>query len=129
MQRYMGTNVFQLSSVARESTVNRKLVLPVDSRMLLYSRYKHVHGTPTTGDFSGLPLSRLQAIDNLIDRLIALRGRNTYWVNTGEMNLEDLNFTMERLRKELNRGLAGNRFPLTSGSAQNDLGLTLNLVA
>ena len=90
IQRYMDTNVFQLSSVARETAANRKLALPVDSNMILYSRFKHVQGTPTSADFSGLPLSRLRAIDNLIDRLISLRGRNTYWVNTAEMNSEDL---------------------------------------
>ena len=129
IQKYSDANVFQLSSIARESAVHRKLALPVDSSVLLYSHYKHVHGTPTTGDFSGLPLSRLRAIDNLIDRLIALRGRNTYWVNTGEMNLEDLDFTVERLQKELNRLVSGKRPPITAGSPQNDLGLALNLVA
>jgi hypothetical protein len=123
------TSVFQLSSVARETAANRKLALPVDSGMLLYSRFKHVHGTPASAAASGLPLSRLRAIDNLIDRLISLRGRNTYWINTDQMNSEDLAFTVERLQKEMNGLLSGERVPLTAGSLQNDLGLTLNLVA
>jgi len=125
----MNTNIFRLSSVARESAANRKLSLPVDASMLLYSRYKHVHGTPASAELSGLPLSRLRAIDNLIDRLISLRGRNTYWVNTDEMNSEDLAFTMERLQKEMNHLLSREQLPLTAGSPQNDLGLILNYVA
>jgi hypothetical protein len=97
--------------------------------MLLYSRFKHVHGTPTVGNTSGLPLSRLRAIDNLIDRLIALRGRNTYWVNTDAMNDEDLVFAVEKLQKELNKIVTGKPLPLTAGSPQNDLGLIFNSVA
>ena len=129
MQRYAPTSVFQLSGVAREAAVTRKLSLPVDPNMLLYSRYKHVHGTLSVGELSGLPLSRLRAIDNLIDRLISLRGRNTYWVNAGQMNAEELGFAMERLQKELNHIVSGNKLPITAGSPENDLGLALNYVA
>ncbi len=125
----MHANVFQLSSVASETAASRKLALPVDSRTLLYSRFKHVHGTPARGEMSGIPLSRLRAIDNLIDRLISLRGRNTYWVNVDQMNREDLAFTMQRLQKEISGLLTGERLPLTAGSLQNDLGLVLNYVA
>jgi len=129
VQRYMHTNVFELTTIAQETAANRKLALPVDAKMLLYSRFKHVQGTPASAGASGLPLSRLRAIDNLIDRLIYLRGRNTYWVNTGEMNSDDLAFTVERLQKELGRLLSGEKLPLTAGSPQNDLGLVLNMVA
>ena len=129
IQRFAHTNVFQLSSIARETAANRKLSLPVDSSALLYSRYKHVHGTPSIGEASGLPLSRLRAIDNLIDRLISLRGKNTYWVNADGMNSDDLAFTMEKLQKELNHLVSAKELPLTAGSPQNDLGLIYNAVA
>ena len=129
IQRYPTANVFQLSSIVRETATNRKLALPVDSSMLLYSRFKHVHGTPTTGSASGLPLSRLRAIDSLIGRLINLRGKNTYWVNVDGMNSDELAFTMERLQKELNHLVSASELPLTAGSPQNDLGLIYNAVA
>ena len=129
IQRYAQTNVFQLTSVAREAAVNRKLSLPVDSKMLLYSRFKHVHGIPTVGIRSGLPLSRLRAVDNLIDRLISLKGKNTYWINAGIMNSEDLAFTLERLQREINQLVSSDKLPLTAGSPQNDLGMTLDYVA
>ena len=129
IQRYAHTNVFQISEVARETAINRKLTLPVDSSMVLYSRYKHVHGTPAAGGTSGLPLSQLRAIDNLIDRLITLRGRDTYWVNANQMNGEDLTFALERLQKEVNHLVSGEKPALTAGSLYNDLGLTLNYVA
>ncbi len=97
--------------------------------MLLYSRFKHVHGTPPTGSASGLPLSKLRAIDSLIGRLINLRGKNTYWVNVDGMNPDELAFTMERLQKELNHLVSASELPLTAGSPQNDLGLIYNAVA
>ena len=115
--------------MARESAANRKLAMPVDSSMLLYSRFKHVHGTPSTGAASGVSLSRLRAIDNLIDRLISLRGKNTYWVNVDGMKSDDLAFTMEKLQKELHGLVSGSEIPVTAGSPQNDIGLIFNAVA
>ncbi len=129
IQRYALTNVFQLSTAARETAVNRKLAMPVDSSMVLYSRFKHVHGTPSLGEASGLPLSRLRAIDNLIDRLINLRGKNTYWVNVDGLNPDELAFTMEKYQIELNHLVRSDKLPLTAGSPQNDIGLVYNAVA
>jgi hypothetical protein len=129
IQRYNHTNVFQLSGAARETAANGKLSLPVDAGALLYSRYKHVHGTPSIGSASGLPLSRLRAIDNLIDRLISIRGKNTYWVNVDGMKSDELAFTVEKLQKELNHLLSANELPPTAGGLQNDLGLMYNSVA
>ena len=123
------TSVFKLTSVAQSGPVSAKLSLPVDSGKLLYSRYKHVYGTPSIKSDSGLSLAKLRAIDSLIDRLISIRGRNTYFVNSGVINDEDAAFTIERLQKELNSLVSGSNPPLSAGNEQNDTGFVLNFVA
>ncbi len=126
---FINTSVFQLSSIAREGTASRTLALPVDSRLVIYSQFKHVRGTPSLEDGSGLPLSSLRAMDNLIDRLVALKGRNVYSGNVEGMGSDEISFSVERLQKELNQQVSGSEIPLMAGSVQNDLGLTLNFVA
>ena len=46
-----------------------------------------------------------------------------------KLNLEDINFSVERLQKELNSIVSSAELPLTAGSAQNDMGFMLNFVA
>jgi hypothetical protein len=126
---FTNTSVFQLSTMVREQSASRRLALPVDSSLVLYSRFKHVHGTPSMEDGTGLPLSSLRAMDNLIDRLVAIRGRNTYSGSVEGLSSNDIGFVVEELQRELNGKVAGEELPLTAGSAQNDLGLMLNFVA
>jgi hypothetical protein len=128
-QSITNTSVFQITSAARSTAVGRKVSMPVDSSLTLYSRFKHVYGIPTTSDEGGIPLSSLRALDSLIERLVNLRGRNTYFVNAGLMNGEDAAFTIERLQKELNSLVTRSELPLTAGSEMNDMGLALNFVA
>ena len=123
------TSVFRLSSITRSETAVGKLALPVDSSLVLYSRFKHVHGTPSTKGGTALPLSSLRAMDNLIDRLIALKGRNRYLGDVGGMSAQDIDFAVKLLQKELNGIVSGPQLPVTAGSGQNDIGLVLNLVA
>jgi hypothetical protein len=80
-------------------------------------------------DGTGLPLSSLRAMDNLIDRLVAIRGRNTYSGSVEGLSSNDIGFVVEELQRELNGKVAGEVLPLTAGSEQNDLGLMLNFVA
>ena len=126
---FANTSVFQLSTIAREQSASRRISLPVDSSLVLYSRFKHVHGTPSMEDGAGLPLSSLRAMDNLIDRLVAIRGRNTYSGNVEGLSSNDIGFVLESLQRELNSKVAGSELPLMAGSEQNDLGLMLNFVA
>ena len=122
-------NVFQLSSMARAEAASRKLALPVKSSLVMYSRFKHVHGTPSLEKGTGLPLSSLRAMDSLIERLIAVRGRNTYWGSVEGMNGDDIGFAVERLQIELHKKIASPELLLTAGRALNDMGLNFNFVA
>ena len=129
LQSIANTSSFQLSSITRNDSVGKKMLLPVDGNLLLYSRFRHVHGTPAIKDGEALPLCSLRAMDNLIDRLIAVRGRSTYLTSVESMDRIQIEFTVDTLQKELNGLVSGANLPLTAGSEQNDVGLILNLIA
>lgn len=129
VQALPNTSIYQLFTITRSASSGRKLAMPVEGRLLLYSRFKHVHGTPSIQDGDGLSLSRLRAMDNLIDRLIALRGKDIYRADVGGFDRVDLEFFVDKLQKELNTLVSGEKLPLTAGSEQNDLGLLLDLTA
>ena len=57
-----------LTQVIRARYSNSPISVPADREALLYARFKHVRGLPTPAG-KGLPLSKLQALDNLIERL------------------------------------------------------------
>ena len=123
------TNVFRLTSVARSSSTIRKLALPVDRNLLLYSRFKHVHGTPSPAKGEGLPLYNLRALDNLIARLIRIKGKNSYFTNVEGLGKEEITVLTQRLQKEVHSLVSGSQASLLAGSETNDVGLVLDLVA
>jgi hypothetical protein len=57
-----------LTQVIRARYSSSPISVPADREALLYARFKHVRGLPTPAG-EGLPLSKLQALDNLIERL------------------------------------------------------------
>ena len=122
-------NVFRLTSMTRSSSAIRKLALPVDRNLLLYSRFKHVHGTPSPAKGEGLPLYNLRALDNLIARLISIKGKNSHSINVDGMGKEEIATLTQRLQEEVHSLVSGSQASLLAGSETNDVGLILDLVA
>jgi len=123
------SNVFEISSLASQADGAGKLSLPVDAAVLLYSRYKHVRGTPSLGTVHGVSLSRLRALDNLIERLIRLRGNQPIVPNIEELTQQEIEGLIETYRKGVHRALTDQTQNVQPASAWEDLGLTLNTVA
>ena len=113
----------------RPSSAIRKLALPVERNLLLYSRFKHVHGTPSPTKGEGLPLYNLKALDNLIARLISVKGKSSYLINVEGMSNDDIALITQRLQKEIHSLVSEPQSSLLAGGEGNDLGLVLNLVA
>lgn len=122
-------NVFRLTSATRASSAVRKLALPVDRNLLLYSRFKHVHGTPSPVKGEGLPLYNLKALDNLIARLISIKGKNSYSIDVQGIGKEEITALTQQLQEEVHSLVSGSQTSLLAGSETNDVGLVLNLVA
>lgn len=122
-------NAFKLTSLLRPSSAIRKLSLPVERSQLLYSRFKHVHGTPSPAKGEGLPLYSLRALDNLIARLISISGTNDYSLNADGMGKEEVATIAKRLQGEIHSLVSRPKHSFLAGSEVNDMGLVLDLVA
>ncbi|ORC37882.1 hypothetical protein B4O97_02460 [Marispirochaeta aestuarii] len=64
-----------LSSLVRGSVGSSRVGLPVSGSQALYARFKHVYGRPS--EAGGFSLSKLRSLDNLIDRLVKLKDRDS----------------------------------------------------
>lgn len=119
-------NIFQITSLVANGDRSGKLSFPVDPSVLLYSRYKHVRGAVSIGSGDGAPLTKLRALDNLIDRLIRLRGNQPIVRNIDELNAGEIEGLLANYRKGLHRALAAGK---SNGSTGLDIGISVDLVA
>jgi hypothetical protein len=122
-------NIFELSGVVARSEGSSKLALPVNPSVVLYARYKHVRGALPSQDASGVPLSKLRALDNLIERLIRIHGKQPIVRHIEDLTREEVDGLIANYSKGVHRIATDPRQSLTVGSASNDVALMVNLVA
>lgn len=90
-----------LSSILRARYGSGPVSLPMRGGMV-YARFKHVQGVPSRGE-GGFTISRLRALDNLIERLSRLKG------NQGEnspTSAERVDRRIDELSRQLKQELA-----------------------
>lgn len=61
-----------LSSIIRAQYSTGRIALPQNGG--LYSRFKHIQGVPAQSSDGGYSVSKLQMIDQLVERLVRLKG-------------------------------------------------------
>ena len=122
-------NVFEISGLVARNDRIGKLALPVDPQAILYSRYKHVRGAAPVGQTSGVPLSKLRALDNLIDRLIRLKSNQPIVRNISELQPREVDGLVSSYREGLHRAIAGQTGLMNDVSLSGFLGVSLDLVA
>ncbi|MFP4329234.1 MAG: hypothetical protein ACOC28_00995 [Alkalispirochaetaceae bacterium] len=91
-----------LSSILRARYGSGPVSLPMRGGMV-YARFKHVQGVPSRGE-GGFTISRLRALDNLIDRLSRLKGAR---VENSNLESEAVDRRIDELSRQLNQELAG----------------------
>jgi hypothetical protein len=122
-------HIFEITGLVAREHSHGKIALPVDRAVLLYSRYEHVRGTFPVGDSEGVPLSKLRALDNLIERLLRLQGRQPIVRNTRDLTKGEVDDLIAVYRKDLHRTATAPTKAASAGSPTNDVALTLNIVA
>jgi len=119
-----------VSNLLRALVSETSIALPVDSSQYLYSNFKHIRGIPAPGNSTGYSLSRLKAVDNLIDRLQMLKGTESAGRSlvpeTKETEPTALDRRLDTLRRQLNETL-NSRISLFRGFEGLDTGLSLDL--
>ena len=115
---YINPNVMGIGGVGAG-----KRTVPVRPSYSLYL-FKHVLGVPARSPDMQVPLHKLRALDNVIDRLVKLRGEKGELVPVSRENVDVL---IDRFEGELHTAMAAAR-PLFSGLFP-DTGLVVNLLA
>ena len=122
----MRPNIFEISGLVANGA--GKLVLPVDHSAVLYSRYKHVRGAVPMGASEGTSLSKLRALDNLIDRLIRVQGRQPIVSDSDDLVGFEVSGLIDSYRNRLHQALSSAN-GISGASAEEFKGVTLDLVA
>ena len=129
MRSVLIPNVFEISGRVASSDRIGKLALPVDPQAILYSRYKHVRGASPVGQAGGVPLSKLRALDNLIDRLIRLKSNQPIVPNIDELQPAEVDGLVSSYRRGLHKAIAQQSELMNDVSSYGFLGVSLDLVA
>ena len=100
-----------------------KRSVPVRPTYSLYL-FKHVMGVPARSPEQQVPIHKLRVLDNLIDRLLKLRGEKGEVLPVSRGNVDAL---VQQFEAELHAALAASK-PLFSGLFP-ETGLVVNLLA
>mgnify|MGYP006306915459 FL=1 len=115
-----------LSSILKARYGSGPLSLPMRGGMV-YARFKHVQGVPSQEE-GGFTISRLRALDNLIDRLARLKGEAPEAARGAAA--QQVERQVEELSKQLRQELATlDRSGFGAGRKSFSLGALVNMVA
>ena len=95
-------STISLSNLVRATTGQGKVSFPVNSRDISYANFKNIKIVPSSSTSGSYSVSRLRALDNLIEQLNKLRGREKVETpESGELNQETLKFLITKLSVEM----------------------------
>lgn len=110
------------------SAKSRQIGLPVSSKSVIYSYYKHVHGYSSKDSSQTVPISKIRLLNNLIENLSKLKGDSSLknpMSNSKEMSSEATDRLIETYAKELHRTVTA----MNTGFNTAETGLVVSLTA
>jgi hypothetical protein len=103
------TATVSLASIVRATNGQGKVSFPVNSQDLAYANFKNINIVPTGKNSGSYSVSRLRALDNLIEQLNRLKGQYKIEVpEADKMESEDLNSLISELSKKIHNKLNEN---------------------
>ncbi len=130
-------NSIPLGDILRPGFSGGRIAVPVDSSSP-FTSFKYVAGVPSAQDGTGYPMSKLQALDVLIGRLVALRqdgimqGLPSDLSSLSEETLGALIKDLgQKLKTAMNNGIAGlqDKVGISMGSTAQGTGVILDTFA
>ena len=76
IQSGIAVSTISLSNVVRAANSLDKVSFPVNSTAISYTNFKNINVIPSSNSTGSYSLSRLRALDNLIEQLNRLKDRN-----------------------------------------------------
>mgnify|MGYP003574162307 CR=1 FL=1 len=110
------------------SSKNSSIGLPVASKSVIYSYYKHVHGYSAKASSQTVPISKIRILNNLIENLSKLKGDNSIknsLKSTEKMSSDAVGRLIDTYSKELHRTVTA----MNTGFGTGETGLVVSLTA
>lgn len=105
-----------------------KIGLPVSSKAVLYSHYKHVQGYASKDNTQTVPISKIRILNNLIENLTRMKGDNSLRNSIGStdtMSSDAATRLIDTYAKELHRVVTA----ASTGFNATETGLVVSLTA
>lgn len=127
--RTSSINLVNVPNIIKVRSAAGKLSVPLKPIFSMYAQFKHITGVPQKGEGSGVSVSKLMILDNLIDQLVAVKGKNNvqHAVEMVKMSPDKVDDYIENFYSDLHKHITG-ASPY-AGILVNERGLLLDLVA
>lgn len=100
------SSTISLASIVRATSGQGKVNFPVNSSNIVYANFKNINAVPSFNDTGSYSISRLRALDNLIEQLNRMKGRNKIEVpGLDDLNMNDQNSLISELSEEIHTKL------------------------
>jgi len=126
VQNVTSAYTISISSIVKARNAQGAISVPVPPSQYLYAQLKHIKGFPAGSSQPGYSINKLRTLDNLIERLQGLKGKEILQPReeTQEASIDGLiRFYQQELKKSLDT-----RIPDFLGSPARDQGLSLNFL-
>ena len=100
------TSTISLSNIVRAASGQGNVSFPVNSTTMAYTNFKNINVVPSFNGKGTYSVSRLRALDNLIEQLNRMKGRNKIEVaGLDNLDTEDQNSLISELSEEIHTKL------------------------
>lgn len=106
IQSSTSISTISLASLVRATSGQGKVSFPVNASDLAYTNFKNIKIVPSGTKGSSYSISRLRALDNLIEQLNRIKGQNKIEKpEAGDLDSHTLNLLIEEFSNEMHAKL------------------------
>lgn len=106
IQSDIAVSTISLSNIVRAANSQGKVSFPVNSTAIAYTNFKNINVVPSSGSTGSYSISRLRALDNLIEQLNRMKDRNKIeTAGLDDLDMEEQNFLISELSEEIHKKL------------------------
>ena len=121
----------QISSlqIDRFITSGRRMSVPVRPSQTVYTQYRHVSGTPASSEQTAVPVSRVQLLNSLIDKLQKVKKDSSYQQVSSDPSPARTDAMIRQYANELHQALAAAPRPFGTMGGVSGSGMLFNISA
>lgn len=95
-------STISLSNIVRAANSQGKVSFPINPTAIAYTNFKNINVIPSSDSTGSYSVSRLRALDNLIEQLNRMKDRNkTETAGLNDLDLEEQKILISELSEEI----------------------------